>query len=115
MSAKSGSPPIDESRSTALPATSHSSTAPIARPHRAGGFALRSARAGGAGASSVDIERPRGALHNFPRDHHLLDTFEARQLEHGVEQDALHDRAQPPRAGLAVDRLAGDGAERFLR
>src|SRR5262249_25335585 len=43
------------------------------------------------------------------------DGFEARQLEHGVEQDALHNRAQPPRAGLAVDRLSGDGVERFLR
>src|SRR6266545_5050754 len=66
------------------------------------------------GASGVDIERPCGALHNFPGDHHLLDAFEARQVEHGVEQDALHDRAQPPRAGLAVDRLAGDGAERLI-
>jgi hypothetical protein len=27
----------------------------------------------------------------------------------------LNDRAQPPRTGLAVDCLAGDGAERFLR
>src|ERR1700724_3333969 len=62
-------------------------------------------------ASNVDVERRCGALHNFPGDHHLLDAFEARQVEHGVEQDALHDRAQPPRAGLAVDRLAGDGAQ----
>ena len=51
---------------------------------------------------------------NFPGDHHLLDAFEARQVEHRVEQDALHDRTQAARSGLAVDRLAGDGAERFL-
>ena len=76
---------------------------------------LRRARAGVAGASSVDVKRRCGALHNFPGDHHLLDAFEARQVEHGVEQDSLHDRAQPPRTGLAVDCLAGDGAERFLR
>src|SRR5262249_53576242 len=63
----------------------------------------------------VNVERPCGALHNFPRDHHLLDAFKARQVKHGVEQDTLHDRAQPPRAGLAADRVAGDGTERFLR
>src|SRR5262249_49227397 len=49
------------------------------------------------------------------RDHHLLDAFEARQVEHGVEQDTFHDRAQSARAGLAVDRLAGNGAQRLLR
>jgi hypothetical protein len=27
-----------------------------------------------------------------------------RQVEHGVEQDAFHDRAQAARAGLALDR-----------
>jgi hypothetical protein len=37
-----------------------------------------------------------------------------RQVEHGVEQDALHDRAQAARAGLAVDRLAAIGAERLV-
>ena len=64
--------------------------------------------AGAIGTVGVDVERPRGALDDFARDHDLLDAFEARQIEHGVEQDALHDRAQPARAGLAVDRLAGD-------
>src|SRR5882724_2882302 len=66
------------------------------------------------GASGVDIERPCGALNNFPGDHDLLDAFEARQVEHGVEQDALHDRAQAARTGLALDCPAGDRAERFL-
>src|SRR5690606_27645642 len=34
--------------------------------------------------------------------------------EHRVEQDALHDGAQAARAGLALDGLAGDGAERLF-
>src|SRR6516165_1843635 len=86
--------------------TCHASAARAAR------LALGRARGG---ASSVDVKRLCGALHNFPGDHHLLDAFHARQIEHGVEQDTFHDRAQAPRAGLAVDRLAGDGAECFLR
>src|SRR6266540_226418 len=77
-------------------------------------LALRCARACVAGASAVDVERPCGALHDLLGDHHFLDTFEARQVEHGVEQDTLHDRAQAAGAGLAGDGLAGDGAERFL-
>ena len=40
-------------------------------------LALRCARV--AGASAVDVERPRRALDNLFGDHHLLDTFEARQ------------------------------------
>src|SRR5712691_10262694 len=76
-------------------------------------LALRCARARVASASAVNVERPCGALHDLLGDHHFLDTFEARQVEHGVEQDALHDRAQSARPGLAVDRLAGNGAERL--
>src|SRR5262249_21389521 len=76
---------------------------------------LRCARVRVAGASAVDVERPRGALDDLFRDHHLLDAFEARQVEHGVEQDPLQDRAQSARACLAVDRLAGNGAQRLLR
>src|SRR6185312_5100850 len=38
-----------------------------------------------------------------------------RKVEHGVKQDALHDGAQAARAGLAVDRLAGNGAKRLFR
>src|SRR5262249_34302552 len=56
-----------------------------------------------------------GALDDLLGDHDLLDAFEARQVEHRVEQDGLQDRAQAARAGLADDRLAGNGAERFLR
>ena len=37
-------------------------------------------------ASGVAVERPRGALHDMLRDHHLLDTVEARQVEHGVKE-----------------------------
>jgi hypothetical protein len=33
----------------------------------------------------IDVERPRDALDHFFRDHDLLDAFEARQVEHGVE------------------------------
>ena len=43
-----------------------------------------------------------------------LDAVEARQLEHGVEQDAFHDRAQAARAGLARDRLAAIALQRVL-
>src|SRR5262245_36621616 len=67
------------------------------------------------GAVGVDVEWPRGALDYLFRDHDLFDAFEARQVEHGIEQDALHDRAQSACPGLAVDGLAGDGAERLFR
>jgi hypothetical protein len=63
------------------------------QPADAGKFALRPARTRVAGASSVDVERLCGALHDFPGDYDLLDAFEARQVEHGVEQNALHDGA----------------------
>src|SRR6266542_3275305 len=58
---------------------------------------------------------PRGALDDLFRDHDFLDAFEARQVEHGVEQDTFHDRAQSARPGLAVDGLARNGAQRLLR
>src|SRR5262249_36817030 len=67
------------------------------------------------GAVGIDVERPRGTLDDLFRDYDLLDAFEARQVEHGVEQNAFHDRAQAARAGLAVDGLAGNGAQRLLR
>src|SRR5262249_6772554 len=43
-----------------------------------------------------------------------LDPLEARQIEHRVEQDALQDRAQRARAGLALDCLLGDRRERLV-
>src|SRR5690606_26532563 len=43
--------------------------------------------------------------------HHLADVFQRGQLIHRVQQDGLHDRAQPARAGLALDCLARDGGE----
>ena len=49
------------------------------------------------GAVGINVERPRGTLDDFFRDHDLLDAFEARQVEHGVEQDTFHDRAQAAR------------------
>src|SRR5215217_6339861 len=70
--------------------------------------------AGTIGAVGVDVEGPRGALDDLLRDHHFFDPLEARQIEHRVEQDALHNRAQPPRPGLALDRHLRDGRERLL-
>src|SRR6266700_2277462 len=66
------------------------------------------------GTIGVDVERASGAFDHFARNHHFLDAFEAREIEHGLEQDALQDRAQAPRAGLALDRPAGDRAKRLV-
>jgi hypothetical protein len=41
------------------------------------------------GAIGVDVERTRRPLRRFARDHDLLDAFEAREVEHGLEQNAL--------------------------
>jgi hypothetical protein len=41
------------------------------------------------GPVGIDVERPRGTLDDLFRDHHLLDAFEARQVEHSVEQEPL--------------------------
>jgi hypothetical protein len=49
-------------------------------------------------AIRVNIQRRRGSLHDLFRNHHFPDAFEARHIEHGVEQNALHDRAQAARA-----------------
>jgi hypothetical protein len=51
-------------------------------------------------SSGVYVKRLCGARHGLRGDHHFLDAFEARQVEHGVEQDTFHDRAQTPRTGL---------------
>ena len=78
---------------------------------RAARLVLRCARVSRpVGAGGIDVERPRRALDDLFRDHDLLHAFEARQIEHGIEQDTFHDRAQSARACLAVDRLAGNGA-----
>src|SRR5262245_24794460 len=62
------------------------------------------------GAVRVDVERTRGSLDHLARDDDFLDAFQAREVEHGLEQNALQDRTQASRAGLALDRLAGDRA-----
>src|SRR5580692_3082845 len=62
----------------------------------------------------IDVKRPGAALDDLARDHDLFDAFQARQVEHRVEQDHLHDRAQAARASLAVDRLAGDRRKRLV-
>jgi hypothetical protein len=49
------------------------------------------------------------ALHlSHSADHDFRDAFQTWQFEHGVEQNALHDRAQSARPGLALYRFAGD-------
>src|SRR5208282_3171624 len=62
----------------------------------------------------IDVERPSGTLDDFSGDHDLLDAFEARQIEHGVEQNGLHDRAQTPRAGLTIYGLARNRRKRLI-
>src|ERR1700684_188965 len=69
---------------------------------------------GAVGTVGVDVERTRRSFHNFARDHDLFDTFQARKIEHGLEQNALKDGTQTPRAGLALDRPAGDRAKRLV-
>src|SRR4051794_21343614 len=69
---------------------------------------------GAVGAVRIDVERTRGSLDYFAGYHDLFDAFQAGKIEHGLEQDALQDRAQPPRAGLALDRPAGDRAKRLV-
>src|SRR5215204_3257240 len=66
------------------------------------------------GPVAVDEKRLRLALHDLGADDYLLDRVEAGQVVHGLEQDALHDGAQAARAGLPLDRLTGDHAERLL-
>src|SRR5262245_66129634 len=63
------------------------------------------------GAIGVDVERTRSSLDHFARDDDFLD---ARQVEHGLDQDALQDGTQASRAGLVLDRLAGDRAARLV-
>ena len=61
--------------------------------------------AGTIGVVGVDVQRWGRALDDLPRDHQLLDILEARQIEHDIEQDALHDRPQSARPRLALDQL----------
>src|SRR3990172_10768775 len=54
-----------------------------------------------------------------PADHVLRDDAPAdvalrRDLVHHVEHDVLEDGAQPPRAGLPLDRLLGNGVKRLV-
>ena len=65
-------------------------------------------------AVGIDVERTSCSLDDFFGDDDFFDPFQAREVEHGVEEDALHDRAQAAGAGLAVDPLSGDGTEGLL-
>src|ERR1700736_5009274 len=67
-----------------------------------------------AASIGVDVERLGASFHDFLVDDHAADAVETRKLEHRLQQDRLHDGAQAARAGLAVDRLVGDGAQLLL-
>ena len=84
-----------------------------ASPLAAGG--ARPSVAGTIGPVGVDVQRWGRALDDLPRDRHLLDILEARQIEHDSEQDALYDRPQSARPRLALDGLPGDRPERLFR
>src|SRR5215467_6842105 len=52
------------------------------------------------GAIGVDVERTGGSLDHFARDDDFLDALQAREVEHGLEQDALQDGTQTSRPVL---------------
>src|SRR5436309_1491743 len=57
---------------------------------RAARLVLRCARvARPVGPVGIDVERPHGALDDLFRDYDFLYVFEARQVEHRVEQDTF--------------------------
>src|SRR5579883_2750249 len=72
----------------------------------------------GAGALAtpvgMDVEGYRPAFDDLAIDDDLADAIETRQLEHRIEEDRLHDRAQPARSGLAQDRPMRDRLQRLL-
>ena len=55
------------------------------------------------GAVGVDVERPGSTLDDLFRDYHFLNVLKARQIEHSVDEDALHDRPQAPGPGLRLE------------
>src|ERR1051325_9752633 len=63
---------------------------------------------GAVGTIGIDVERASRALHHFARDHDLLDAFQARQIEHGLEKDAFEDRPEAARARAGGGRV-GEG------
>src|SRR5271166_2512401 len=51
----------------------------------------------GAGADilapvGVDVEGPGGSVDHLLADHHALDSLQTGKVEHGIEEDSLHDR-----------------------
>src|SRR6185503_11757547 len=62
---------------------------------------------------AVNVKRPGIAVHYIARNDDLLDPVEAGQVEHRLEQDRLHDRAEAACAGLALDGALGDRGERI--
>src|SRR5262249_1521954 len=62
----------------------------------------------------VDVERAGPAFGHFGVDRHLFHAAQVGQLEHGIQQDAFHDRAEASGARLALDGAAGDGGKRIV-
>src|SRR5690242_14446803 len=88
-------------------------------PARSAGAAMRTAGGSGSVAAGffllgIDADRVLAAFDHVLVDHHFVDAVHRRQIEHRVEQDALEDRAQSARAGLAIDRLLGDRHQRVI-
>src|SRR5262249_51331307 len=67
-----------------------------------------------AAAIGVDLQRLRPPFDDLAVDHDFADPDEAWQLEHRIEQDRLHDRAQTACPGLPGDRLLRDAAQRLV-
>src|ERR1700728_4546142 len=62
----------------------------------------------------VGVKRSGLSLHHVGSDHYFLHARKRGQLEHSLEEDALQDGTKAPRAGLALDRLLGDGVKRLF-
>src|SRR5215831_2188230 len=62
-----------------------------------------------------DLEERRGAVHDRAFRHlDLFDVFARRQVEHDLGEQLLEDCPQASRAGAALERLLGYGAERRI-
>jgi hypothetical protein len=63
------------------------------------------------------LRKYRAAARSHPRPASILPLprrLPDLAVEHSIEQNALHDRAQSVRTGPVLDRLTADGAERLL-
>ena len=63
------------------------------------------------GLVGVDIKGLGVLFRNLAIDHHFAHALQTRQIEHGIEQDVLHDRAETARARLSFHRPLRDRIE----